>query len=513
MIRQIRLVLYFLVGVMLSAVTVLSYAETQPATSEVGWWDGGSVASKFSTASAVCAYVASVDNRKPWYNVQVRFSDATHGMCTGQTYYYGGGAIFNTIWDFQAVVATTVLSCPTGQNWTLSGTNCTRPDCTADQERDSSGICIAKCVSPAVRNASGICVVPSKVCYSIVVTPSGSCAKSGPCTDGEVAGLTFNQPICADAKLDPAAGCPPGGIVVGKFADGKPICLSPPPSDAACTEAGGTVAGTIGTTSVCSKAINPLCADGSASIGTANGSPVCQDTCPAGSATGTLNGVTSCWPVGKINTAGSQSKGGSSTTTTPPGGGAATTTTVDSSTTCTTDGGCTTTSVSTTNGSSTTTTTQQSQTDFCAKNPTDKNCASGTTATKEDHCASHPTDKGCQVIAPATCNPKVEYCGDGKSTGLYDKQVETPVDSLAAAFRGFRDELMAMPFATAMTGFFSVTIPVGACPAWSATIPYFNKGLDLRPYFCTPEAENMMKVAGAVLLAVAAFGAYKWAVL
>jgi len=35
-------------------------------------------------------------------------------------------------------------SCPSGQNWTLSGANCTRPDCVAPQVRDSStGQCIA----------------------------------------------------------------------------------------------------------------------------------------------------------------------------------------------------------------------------------------------------------------------------------------------------------------------------------------------------------------------------------
>lgn len=43
------------------------------------------------------------------------------------------------------------LSCPAGQNWTLSGSNCTRPDCVAPQVRNAgTGVCeMPACVSTA----------------------------------------------------------------------------------------------------------------------------------------------------------------------------------------------------------------------------------------------------------------------------------------------------------------------------------------------------------------------------
>lgn len=41
-------------------------------------------------------------------------------------------------------ICTNSLTCPTGQNWTLSGSNCTRPDCTAPDVRDpNTGLCTA----------------------------------------------------------------------------------------------------------------------------------------------------------------------------------------------------------------------------------------------------------------------------------------------------------------------------------------------------------------------------------
>lgn len=46
-------------------------------------------------------------------------------------------------------------TCPSGQNWTLSGSTCTRPDCGAGEERDSGGICV--CASGAQKGTDGVC--------------------------------------------------------------------------------------------------------------------------------------------------------------------------------------------------------------------------------------------------------------------------------------------------------------------------------------------------------------------
>lgn len=48
----------------------------------------------------------------------------------------------------------TDYSCPAGQNWTLSGTTCTRPDCTAGQTRASDGVCYGACPGIQVRVGS-----------------------------------------------------------------------------------------------------------------------------------------------------------------------------------------------------------------------------------------------------------------------------------------------------------------------------------------------------------------------
>lgn len=44
--------------------------------------------------------------------------------------------------------------CPTGQNWTLSGSTCTRPDCVAPEVRDpATGQCVIKCPTDQVWSA------------------------------------------------------------------------------------------------------------------------------------------------------------------------------------------------------------------------------------------------------------------------------------------------------------------------------------------------------------------------
>ncbi len=42
-----------------------------------------------------------------------------------------------------------VYSCPSGQNWTLSGTSCSRPDCTAPSVRSANGLCTDACAEKA----------------------------------------------------------------------------------------------------------------------------------------------------------------------------------------------------------------------------------------------------------------------------------------------------------------------------------------------------------------------------
>lgn len=47
-------------------------------------------------------------------------------------------------------------TCPTGQNWTLNGSSCTRPDCAAGQTRNGQGICESPCKAGQTR-VNGVC--------------------------------------------------------------------------------------------------------------------------------------------------------------------------------------------------------------------------------------------------------------------------------------------------------------------------------------------------------------------
>lgn len=368
--RSARLALYFVVGLLLGGVSVLSYAETIPATSTpktpgTVYMTNPYTASYGYTASESCL-----------------FAKGTHIEAGGSNgYCYKGGTFLGYMVKETACINTTThmvvacegndYTCPTGQNWTLSGTTCTRPDCPLG--RLPNGTCNT-CQSPETLQSDGTC---RAMCGEIVVTPSGSCVKAIPCLPGSAASwpmLAAAQPICAGQK-DPNDKCPPGGIVIGTF-NGKEICMSPPPNDPTCTATGGAVVGTMNGQPVCSNpAGNPKCPDGSASQGSINGQPVCSANCPSGTAQGTVNGSTGCYPVGPTTTKTTTQTAGtapntSTTTSTAPGGGTSTSSSSTSATTTCEGERCTTTKVTTDGeGGTSTTTANQNKSDFCKDNP------------------------------------------------------------------------------------------------------------------------------------------------
>lgn len=365
--RSARLALYFVVGLLLGGVSVLSYAETIPATSTpktpgTVYMTNPYTASYGYTASESCL-----------------FAKGTHIEAGGSNgYCYKGGTFLGYMVKETACINTTThmvvacegndYTCPTGQNWTLSGTTCTRPDCPLG--RLPNGTCNT-CQSPETLQSDGSC---RSSCGEIVVTPTGSCVRSVPCSAGSSAPLSMfgNQAICADNKPKDPQKC--DGVVIGTF-NGKDICLSKPPNDPDCTAIGGTVSGTLNGKPVCSKpGNNPSCADGSASIGSINGQPVCSGGCPAGSATGTVNGVSSCYPVGpttsKTTTQTSTSAPTTTTTTSSgPGGPTTSTSTTTSTTTCQGERCTTTTTTANGQGEESTTTTEGDKGDFCKAHP------------------------------------------------------------------------------------------------------------------------------------------------
>lgn len=112
---------------------------------------------------------------------------------------------------------------------------------------------------------------------------------------------------------------------------------------------------------------------------------------------------------------------------------------------------------------------------------------------------------------PEGCDPTKQMCSAPGTSGLYTKKTETMAGPLTRFAEGVRNSTMG----SNATGFFSVTVPTGSCPDWSASVNVLGGtfGVDMRPVFCSQTALSMMNVIGTVLMAVAAFAAFKWAIL
>lgn len=114
-----------------------------------------------------------------------------------------------------------------------------------------------------------------------------------------------------------------------------------------------------------------------------------------------------------------------------------------------------------------------------------------------------------EVDSKGDCDPKSQMCGEPGHGDLYAKKGKT----MQSAFTTFSNGLKASPMGQAATGFFSVSIPSGACPAMAADVAYLGVTVNLADHICTTTAIEMMQMAGAVLLVLATFVAFRWAFL
>lgn len=402
--RAVRLFLFFCVGLFIGGYSVFAFAsdteiDATLATSTTIQPSGYSTTGNpiaYPTKLAACqnwggasAYVFNQDGGFGYGQCRVGSFMDSSGYITVKC---PSGATANA----QSLCTGQAYTCPTDQNWALSGTKCTRPAC--PNGRNSNGTC-KSCPTGQVEypTGSGSCVPASKICATAVVTATGTCYMPAQCSEANTAsyeafaGGAFG-PLCADAKKqadnEPCA----GGIVIGEF-QGKPLCLTPEEKDEACTSAGGSIVGNISGKKICSKSTDGKCSDGSNALGTANGQLVCRDTCPAGSAKGTFNNSTGCFPVGPVT-----NKKTDQESNNPPK--------VDSingvpvaesqkSTECQ-DGRCTT-KESTKDGAGNVTTkeTTQSQTSYCESNPKSPVCQKATEQDK--YCQDSADTLGCMV--------------------------------------------------------------------------------------------------------------------
>lgn len=173
--KELRLTLYLVVGLFLGAVSALSFAETISATSGYRWWSGATgYGVLYDTKEEACqAY--STQTVMQWSGLAVDYcwgseaSGSGQCQCKGYNGYYARNDIAGGIGQSGSVYV-----CPTGQNWTLQGNQCTRPDCADGQVRNESGVC--DCPAGKVLEG-GTCKTVCPSGYHRHIPDDGQCEK------------------------------------------------------------------------------------------------------------------------------------------------------------------------------------------------------------------------------------------------------------------------------------------------------------------------------------------------
>ena len=133
----------------------------------------------------------------------------------------------------------------------------------------------------------------------------------------------------------------------------------------------------------------------------------------------------------------------------------------------------------------------------------------GTTTTSEATATDRTEPERKKATQDDACDPKSQMCGTPGTEGIYTKKDKT----VNAVISSFSDGIKGSGAGSAMTGFFTVSTPGGSCPNWQVTVPVINTTLNISENFCTSTALSMMDLVGAVLLAVASFVGFRWAIL
>jgi hypothetical protein len=348
--------MYFCVGLMLSAVAVLSYAETIPATPkpsgtvfDPGAWRYSNYSIKADPVSAAKAG-KSICVDKGTFTLGGAYGSGGAVLVALAGCPYMGDSNFVTFPVCPAGSSSAgaepgcktnnpTYECPLDGNWTLVGELCTRADCAADEWRQSDGTCKKNCSAYGTNYSSGY--------YDIGTSPTGRVQNSG-CTPDGCAVLFSGDSPAATRVVDGVTRY----YAQGTYDYGGPEEICTPGTDA------GVPAG--------------------------SDTPP-EDSCGAGQGKATMNGSTVCidTKTGEpVDTKAPTTSEKETTNTTDNGDGTQTTETVKETTTCAGDS-CTTTKTTTTSGSggggggTSTETTTQSKNDFCAKNPNDPQCTGG----------------------------------------------------------------------------------------------------------------------------------------
>jgi hypothetical protein len=108
------------------------------------------------------------------------------------------------------------------------------------------------------------------------------------------------------------------------------------------------------------------------------------------------------------------------------------------------------------------------------------------------------------------CDPTLQMCGKPSTEGLYEKKDKT----FGSVLNKFSDDIKATPFGQAVETTLNISVPSsGSCPNLSAEIPYLNTRIDLAPYICNPTAIEYLEMMGTVLKIVVGYIALTWVFL
>lgn len=495
--KYLRNLLYFVIGLLLSTWVVLSSAETIPATqtSNNAPTLYSSWGETFDLSAGCRAFVTAYYGNAYTSVTSKKVTAPRRNECQGSYYGAAVGDIngYNLIWKCTTTPTTTqntdtpvsncvVTSCPSGQNWTVSGNSCTRPDCVAPQTRQADGTC----------SAPPCPTYPPATPDSLSATMPSTCA----CPSG-TAWFAYNgcRKSCGDVGRDANAGWDvniPKGQSVGCFGgcevqhkSGTFYTFKDGSTSAAATYTGWACPGNgVGTKPTADNQPQP-------------DSPKLKDTdkkepkCGAGEGVITSSsGNVLCVPPGTPNTSTPKVETQKKAEAFPDGS------TKNTETTTTTDpytGAKDVRSTATVTGTPSGTAGQAG-----AVGTTTSATNGGTTQAG----SGSGKDGG-------ECDPTKDFCGGPSTDGIYtkkDKQFSGPLTEFANGVKN-------MAITTTGAAFFNVSIPGAGCPSWQTEVPYLNVHISLTEVFCNPQAVAVLEIVGKVLMFVAAYYAFRIAFL
>lgn len=367
-------------------------------------------------------FLKSCQISNPTAGVDQNYGSARYGYGTS------GGEYYGTI-----IVKSVGYSCPEGQNWTLSGTQCTRPDCVSGETRNpSTGVCESPCKAGQTR-INGVCTcdtgaqvgndgsccpvagsgggAPMQWCYVDSKTAT-TCDSAG--TNGckvRCNNVTFQQGTGATVQVYP------------KLALGQSCSYT---GTKAASDTGGGALNNDELKQVAEATKDPGKAktpEGCMAAGMGYVQSASGTTCVPSGDTGVVKKESSSNTTNDNGQQTTESKT-KETTSTPTGGETketttktnpdGTTTTTTKTTTCKEDGTCTTSTTETTKDANGNTvgnkasSNQQSASEFCKANPDSDMCKGAS-----DACKDHPDRLGCMGAGEAIEQPDLSTTEKG----------------------------------------------------------------------------------------------------